>query len=118
MSDFTQSLYNGEAAHLETPTEPSRLVDKANLVFAFNALAQIAYGVQIYQWYPVWVDQNDQLFPQDISGTCAHDNSWAHGTHEISAWTDASYWYFIAYGWAAIAWAANTFTDMQGGLFH
>jgi hypothetical protein len=118
MSDFTQSLYNGEAAQQEIPVASSSLVDKANFVFGFNSLVQLAYGAQIYMWYPMWVDDNDSLFPMDISGTCAHDNSWAHGTHEITAWTNASYWYMLAYGWATFSWAANTFTDYEGGLFH
>ena len=118
MSDFNQSLYNGEAAQQEKATVADRLVNKANVAFAFNMLTQLAYGAQIYLWYPNWVNTNDELFPARISGVCTHDDEWALGTKEISAWTNASYWYFAAYGWATFIWSANTFTDMEGGVFH
>ncbi len=118
MSDFNQSLYNGEAAQLENATVAERLVNKANVVFALNMVAQFAYGAQIYLWYPNWVKTNDELFPAPISGTCVHDEEWGLGTKEISAWTSASYWYMGAYGWASFIWMANTFTDMEGGIFH
>jgi hypothetical protein len=59
MSDLFQSLYNGEAAMRENPTVAERLTDKANLVVGLNILAQIAYGSQIYIWYPNWVNTHD-----------------------------------------------------------
>lgn len=83
-----------------------------------NAVAQLAYAAAIYDWYPGWVMGNDSLFPRRISGTCAHDDEWALGTSEITAWSYAVYWYLLAYGGGLLIWAVNTFTDMEGGIAH
>jgi hypothetical protein len=81
-------------------------------------LVQLAYGAQIYQWYPNWVRGSTQLFPKPISGTCVHDSDWGLGTKEIRAWTNSTYWLLLAYGWATLSWSANTFADQEGGIPH
>jgi hypothetical protein len=118
MSDFEQSLYNGEAAQQEQPTVIDRMFNTANTAFGLNMIVQLAYGAQIYIWYPNWVNGSEMLFPAPVSGTCAHDRDWALGTKEVRAWSSTSFWLFLAYGWATIAWCANTFTDMEGGIIH
>jgi hypothetical protein len=104
-------LYNGEAAQRVNATIIDKLVNTANAAFGLNMLVQLAYGAQIYQWYPNWVRGSTQLFPKPISGTCAHDSDWGLGTKEIRAWTNSSYWLLFAYGLATLTWGANTFAD-------
>jgi len=118
MSDYSQQLYNGEAAQKEGNVVSYVDIDMNNLAWGLNAITMAAFGLQIYNWFPGWVKSEEEFFPTYVSGTCILDEDWALSTSEIDAWSNAAYWLEIVYGLSSLIWLANATQDNEGGLIH
>ena len=60
-------------------------IDFKNMLWGINSAAALILGVQLYNWYPGWIKE-DEAFPERISGDCEYDKTWALDTSEIRAW--------------------------------
>ena len=115
MSDFSQALYEGDAK----PTSRYYMnIDPINMLYGANLGLLFVYGVSMYAAYPGSINGDPVNYPERTSNACEVDQEWALATNEITAWTNASLWHAIVYGWGFFAWGWNTLAGGSGGYKH
>ena len=87
-------------------------------MFGIATFTMAFTGIKIWQWYPLAVQNNNLDFPDRIEGTITHDEEWALGTREISAWSTAAYLSAGLYGFGFMLWGMNILQDNKGGRLH
>ncbi len=100
-------------------TSPSDIgFTRKEISFGLACFVMLMNGVKMYQWYPLRIRNDNLNFPDRIENVVTHDQEWALGTREISAWTTASYLSSGLYGFGLLLWGLNMLQDNQGGRLH